>query len=123
MVAYRRNKMNLHKLTAHETKALIDSKEIKVEEVVQTYLNRIDKLDKNLGAFLYVAEGEALLKAKELDEKISRGEKLNALGGIPIAIKDNISVKGMQNTCASKILESYISPYDAHVLQVEQLFQ
>ena len=109
--------MNLHKLTAHETKTLIDSKEVKVEEVVQTYLNRIEKLDENLGAFLYVAEEEALIKAKKLDEKISRGDKLNALGGIPIAIKDNISVKGMQNTCASKILESYISPYDAHVIE------
>ena len=109
--------MNLHKLTAHETKKLIDSKEIKVEEVVRTYLNRIESLDKSLGAFLYVAEEESLAKAKELDEKINRGEKLNALGGIPIAIKDNISVMGMQNTCASKILESYISPYDAHVIE------
>lgn len=109
--------MDLHKLTAYETKALIDNKEIKVEEVIKAHLNRIESLDKKLGAFLYVAEEGAIEKAKDLDKKINNGEKLNSLGGIPIAIKDNISVKGMQNTCGSKILESYISPYDAHVIE------
>lgn len=109
--------MELHKLKAHELKVLIDNKEVKVEEVTKAHLDRIEKLDDNLGAFLYVAKEEALTKARELDKKLENGESLNGLGGIPIGVKDNISVKGMQNTCASKILEGYISPYDAHVIE------
>lgn len=109
--------MDYNKLTAHELKDLINKKEVKVEEVTQAYLDRINEVDKDLGAFLYVAEKEAIDNAKLLDEKISKGEKIQGLGGVPIGIKDNISVKGMQNTCASKILEGYISPYDAHVIE------
>ncbi|MDF2884256.1 MAG: gatA, partial [Clostridiaceae bacterium] len=60
---------------------------------------------------------EAIQHSKLLDEKISKNENLNALSGIPIGIKDNINVTGMQNTCASKILLGYKSPYDAHVIE------
>lgn len=109
--------MELHKLKAHEIKELINNKEVKVEEVTKDFLNRVENTDEKLGAFLYVAKEEAISKAKELDEKLNNGEELGALGGIPIAIKDNISVKGMQNTCASRILEGYKAPYDAHVVE------
>jgi aspartyl-tRNA(Asn)/glutamyl-tRNA(Gln) amidotransferase subunit A len=109
--------MELHKLKAHELKDMIDNKEVKVEEVTSAHLNRIEKLDENLGAFLYVAKEEALEQARNLDKKIAAGEKLKGLGGIPVGVKDNISVKGMQNTCASKILQGYIAPYDAHVIE------
>jgi len=109
--------MELHKLKAHEIKELIVKKEAKVEEVTQSYLERIDTVDVSLGAYLYVAKEEALSKAKELDKKIGEGKSIGALGGVPIAIKDNISVKGMQNTCASKILEGYKAPYDAHIVE------
>lgn len=109
--------MELYSLTAHELKDKIKTKEIKVEEVVHSYLNRIEKVDSTLGAYLYVAGEEALNKAKELDNKIASGEELKSLAGIPVAIKDNISVSGMQNTCASKILEGYKAPYDAHVIE------
>ncbi|WP_097028043.1 Asp-tRNA(Asn)/Glu-tRNA(Gln) amidotransferase subunit GatA [Clostridium peptidivorans] len=109
--------MEIYNLTAHELKDKIKTKEVKVEEVVHSYLNRIEKVDFTLGAYLYVAGEEALNKAKELDNKIASGEELKSLAGIPVAIKDNISVKGMQNTCASKILEGYKAPYDAHVIE------
>ncbi|AGK96425.1 Asp-tRNA(Asn)/Glu-tRNA(Gln) amidotransferase subunit GatA [Clostridium pasteurianum] len=109
--------MELHKLKAHELKDLIKNKDVKVEEVANAFLNRIDKTDEKIGAYLYKAEEEALSEAKKLDEKISKGEVLEGLGGVPVGIKDNINVKGMQNTCASKILEGYISPYDATVTQ------
>lgn len=109
--------MEIYNLTAHELKDKIKTKEVKVEEVVHSYLNRIEKVDSTLGAYLYVAGEEALNKAKDLDNKIASGEELKNLTGIPVAIKDNISVKGMQNTCASKILEGYKAPYDAHVIE------
>ncbi|AJA47439.1 glutamyl-tRNA(Gln) amidotransferase subunit A 1 [Clostridium pasteurianum DSM 525 = ATCC 6013] len=109
--------MELHKLKAHELKDLIKNKEVKVEEVTNSFLNRIDETDDKIGAYLYKAEEEALSEAKKLDERIAKGEVLDGLGGVPVAVKDNISVKGMQNTCASKILEGYISPYDSTVTQ------
>lgn len=109
--------MELHTLKAHELKGLIENKEVKVAEVTEAFLNRIEKVDEKTGAFLYVNKEEAVAKAKELDEKISKGEALNSLYGVPVGIKDNISVEGMQNTCASKILEGYISPYDSTVVR------
>lgn len=109
--------MELHKLKAHELKDLINNKEVKVEEVTESFFNRIDKVDDKIGAYLYKAKEEAINSSKELDAKIESGETLQGLGGVPVAIKDNISVKGMQNTCASKILEGYVSPYDATVTQ------
>ncbi|WP_026884219.1 Asp-tRNA(Asn)/Glu-tRNA(Gln) amidotransferase subunit GatA [Clostridium akagii] len=109
--------MELHKLKAHELKKLINSKEVKVEEVTNAFFNRIDTTDDKIGAYLYKAKEEAILNAKRLDTKLGADGKLEGLGGVPVAIKDNISVKGMQNTCGSKILEGYISPYDATVTE------
>lgn len=109
--------MELNKLTAHELKAMMDNKEVKVEEVTKAHLDKIEKADDKLGACLYAAHEEAIEKARKLDSKIAAGEKLNSLGGIPIGIKDNINVTGMQCTCASRILEGYKAPYDAHVVQ------
>lgn len=107
----------LYKLTAHEIKKLIVNKEVKSEEVTREYIDRIKKVDEKLGAFLYVSEEGAINRAKEVDKKISNNEHINLLSGIPVAIKDNINVKGMQNTCASKILVGYKSPYDAHIIE------
>lgn len=107
--------MELYKYKAHELKNMIRNKEVKVEEVTKEFLNRIYKTDEKIGAYLYKAQEESLNASKILDERIAKGEILEGLGGVPVAIKDNISVKGMQNTCASKILQSYISPYDATV--------
>lgn len=109
--------MEVNKLTAHEIKDLIKGKQLKVEEVTDAYLSQIEKVDDKIGAYLYVAKEEAMEKAKQLDKKIAQGEELKSLGGVPIAVKDNISVKNMQNTCASKLLEGYTSPYDAHVIE------
>jgi aspartyl-tRNA(Asn)/glutamyl-tRNA(Gln) amidotransferase subunit A len=103
--------------TACKLKSMILNKEIKVEECVRIYLDRIHKLDPKLDAYLYVAEDEAIKTAKKLDLKLASNEKLGKLFGIPVAIKDNISVSGMQNTCASKMLEGYIAPYDATAVE------
>lgn len=103
--------------TAHNLKKMILNKNIKVEEVVRAYLDRINKTDCKLGAYLYVAEEESMKRAVELDKKLASGGKVGELFGIPIAVKDNISVNGMQNTCASRMLEGYIAPYDANVIE------
>jgi len=109
--------MDLNLYTAHELSDLISNKKVKVEEVVNSHFNRIDSVDSKLGAYLYLAKTEAIDKAREIDNKISQGGKTGRLAGIPVSIKDNISVQGMQNSCASKILKGYISPYDAHVIE------
>ncbi|OPJ64178.1 Asp-tRNA(Asn)/Glu-tRNA(Gln) amidotransferase subunit GatA [Clostridium oryzae] len=107
--------MDLNKLKAHELKDLIHNKEIKISEAVESSISRIKEVDSKVGAVLYTAEEEALAQAKKLDEKFAAGESLGILGGVPVLVKDNINVKGMQCTCASKILENYKAPYDATV--------
>ncbi len=81
------------------------------EEIVAQYLDRISQ--SKLNAFIYVAGESALSRAKEIDENDIEGP----LAGIPVAIKDNISTKCIQTTCASNILNGYIPPYDAHVIE------
>jgi aspartyl-tRNA(Asn)/glutamyl-tRNA(Gln) amidotransferase subunit A len=81
------------------------------EEIVFEYLERIKK--STLNAFITVAKESALLQARDIDSQGHEG----SLAGIPIAIKDNISTKGIQTTCASKILTGYVPPYDAHVIE------
>ena len=107
--------MELSNYKAHELKEIISKKEASVEEVTKAHLDKIENVDSKVDAFLYIAKEEAIDSAKALDEKLAKGEDLGVLGGVPIGMKDNISVKGMQNTCASKILEGYISPYDSTV--------
>ena len=107
----------IYNMTAHEIKKLISGKEVKVKEVTEAFLNRVKDVDEKTGAFLYVAQEESMKRAEELDLKIQKGETLGGLGGVPVGVKDNISVNGMQNTCASKILEGYIAPYDSHVAE------
>ena len=81
------------------------------EEIVSEYLQRIES--SKLNAFVTVAKDSAIARAKEIDS----GNHDGVLAGIPIAIKDNISTKGIQTTCSSNILTGYIPPYDAHVIE------
>ena len=91
--------------------------EYSTEELVRAYLDRIEELDGQLGAMLTVDSDRAIRSAKESDEKRARGEALGTLEGIPIIIKDNICTRGLRTTCASRILEDYIPPYDATVIE------
>jgi aspartyl-tRNA(Asn)/glutamyl-tRNA(Gln) amidotransferase subunit A len=92
-------------------------KEFSAEELCQKYLEKIKKFDKEIKSFLTLAEDFAISQAKEIDEKIARGEKIPILAGIPCAIKDNILVKDLKCTAGSKILENYTAPYDATVVK------
>jgi len=86
-----------------------------VEEYVAKTLERIEKVEKKVHAFISVNEN-ALTQAKQVDKKLKAKEKIGSCLGMPISIKDNICTKGMKTTCASKILEDFVAPYDATVV-------
>jgi aspartyl-tRNA(Asn)/glutamyl-tRNA(Gln) amidotransferase subunit A len=92
-------------------------KEFSALEVCQFFLDRIETLDKKIKAFLTVTPDLALSQAKEVDEQISKGEKISLLAGVPLVLKDNILVEGVRCTAGSKILENYVAPYDAFVVK------
>lgn len=95
----------------------IKSGELTSEALVQSYIEEITKNEGTINAFLTLTCEEALAKAKEIDAKVKAGESLGRLAGIPIAIKDNICTEGVNTTCASKMLEDFIPPYDATVIK------
>ena len=105
--------MELHRLTITQAHQGLLKKEFSSLELTRTFLNRIKKNDRKISAFLTVTEDLALFQAKKVDDLISIGKNIPVLAGIPLAVKDNILVEGIKATCASKILENYIAPYDA----------
>lgn len=88
---------------------------ISVEEFVAKTLDRIKKIDEKIHAFITVDSQNALDKAKAIDKKIKSKEKTGICFGMPISIKDNICTAGLKTTCASKMLENFVAPYDATV--------
>ncbi|MDX9913153.1 MAG: Asp-tRNA(Asn)/Glu-tRNA(Gln) amidotransferase subunit GatA [Candidatus Moranbacteria bacterium] len=86
-------------------------------ELTQNYFSEIEKKDKDILAYLTLDKEIALATAQEMDEKIKKGEEFDLLGGIPMAIKDNMCVAGGRTTAASKILDNYIAPFDATVVK------
>lgn len=103
----------MHTFTAIELADKIQKGELSAEEVVKYFLKRIETLDPPLGAFLRTLPEKALAKAREIDQKRARGEKLGRLAGVPIAIKDNIHIMGELSTCGSKFLTNYKAVFDA----------
>ena len=94
---------------------LVSGKKTSVK-LTEEYLAVIKEKDSALNAFLTLTEDLALEQAQEVDQKIAKGESIGLLAGIPCAIKDNICVKGQRTTAASRMLDHYISPYDATVI-------
>ncbi|SDO87500.1 Asp-tRNA(Asn)/Glu-tRNA(Gln) amidotransferase subunit GatA [Selenomonas ruminantium] len=108
--------MRLYEKPAHVLHDMLVNKEITSVELTEDVLARIDEVEGDVKAYLTITRDEALAQAKAVDEKIARGEEISFLEGIPGAIKDNICTKGMKTTCASKILENFVPPYDATVM-------
>ncbi|MEZ0535652.1 Asp-tRNA(Asn)/Glu-tRNA(Gln) amidotransferase subunit GatA [Caldicellulosiruptoraceae bacterium PP1] len=104
-------------LTAHETIDLIKSKKVSCKEVTEAVLNRINSVEDKVKAYITLDSENALKRAEKFDEKISKGEDVGPLYGLPLAIKDNICTKDIKTTCASKILYNFVPPYDATVIK------
>lgn len=109
--------MDLTRISIKEISALLDRKEISSKELTESFFKRINDVDPKIKAFLTKTFDLARKQAEEADARIAVGERLSPLDGVPCAIKDNISTKGIRTTAASKILENYIPPYDATVIE------
>ena len=109
--------MKLFEQPAHVLHDMLVNKEITSLELTQAVLARIDEVEGDVQAYLTITREEALAQAKAVDDKIAKGEEIAFLEGIPGAIKDNICTKGIKTTCASKILQKFVPPYDATVMQ------
>ncbi len=106
-----------HSLTAREITRQISAGETTAVAVAEATIERIQREDAELGAFLLTTGEEALAAAASVDDKLQRGEKLGPLAGVPIAVKDNMCTRGIPTTAGSKILEGWCPPYNATVIE------
>src|SRR5215468_12032850 len=109
--------MNLKNITAEKLVALYRNRDLSVTEVIKSVYEEIDRVDGDVRAFLALCPERALHEAKRLDARIASGESLEPLAGVPVAIKDNMVVRDVPTTCASRILEGYIPPYTATAVE------
>ncbi|MGH3487230.1 MAG: amidase family protein, partial [Actinopolymorphaceae bacterium] len=108
---------DLTKLTATRLAEQIRAGEVSAVEVAQAHLDRIAKVDDRIRAFLHLDTEGALAAAQAVDEKRAAGEPLGPLAGVPLALKDVFTMKGVPTTCGSKILEGWRPPYDSTVVK------
>jgi aspartyl-tRNA(Asn)/glutamyl-tRNA(Gln) amidotransferase subunit A len=108
--------MSLFHATAAELLARLGKGEVSSVELTRAYLEQIDRLDTQLGAFLRVDGERALAQARRIDERRSQGNAVGSLGGLPVAIKDVLCTQGEPTTCGSRMLERFRPPYDATVV-------
>ena len=109
--------MELYELTVHELVEKLEKKEVTSEEITKSYFDRIKEKEPLVKAYVSTLEEEAMKKAREVDEKRKNGEKVSKFAGIPIGIKDNMCITGTKTTCSSKMLENFVAPYNATVIE------
>lgn len=108
--------MELHSRTINELRQMLAKREVSAVEVTRAVLKRIEEVEERVGAFITIKEEDALKQAKRADAMLQAGQA-PALCGIPVSIKDVLCTKGIRTTCGSRILESFIPPYDATVVK------
>ena len=109
--------MNLSALTLHEASKRLRSRELSSQELTEAVFQRISEAEEKVQSYLTLCKDSALEQAKRADALLKAGANLNPLLGIPIAVKDNFLTLGIKTTCASKILDDFIPPYDATVVK------
>ncbi len=108
--------MQLYELTIHEAGRLLNNREITSEQLTTAILERIEQIDHKIGAYLTICADSALQQARAADRVIAKGQA-SPLTGIPLAIKDLICTKGIRTTCASAMLDQFVPPYDATIME------
>jgi aspartyl-tRNA(Asn)/glutamyl-tRNA(Gln) amidotransferase subunit A len=109
--------MDLHELSLQQAHDLLSKREISSEQLTRLYLERIQRLDPQVKSYVTVSEELALEQAREADRRITTGEGLTPLTGIPYSVKDSLSTRGVRTTCSSKILENYKPFYDCTAIR------
>ncbi|EPP34367.1 aspartyl/glutamyl-tRNA(Asn/Gln) amidotransferase, A subunit [Chlamydia ibidis] len=107
----------MYRKSALELRTSVANGTTSATAIAEYFYNRIATQDGQVGAFLSLCRERALEKAAAVDQKRSRGEPLGKLAGVPIGVKDNIHVAGLPTTCASKMLENYVAPFNATVIE------
>ena len=108
---------NLNQLTIKQVVDGLHNHQFTSEELTSSCLEKIKLLNPQINAFISVLEEDALIAAKASDERRQKQELLSGIDGIPIALKDNLCMAGTKTTAASKILENFIAPYNATVVE------
>jgi len=109
--------VELYEMTAQDLAKTIRKGKVSAVEAVTSVLTRIEQMEPSVNAYITVMADEALARARELDNRTARGEDIGPLGGVPMGIKDCIILGGARTTAGSRILEHFIPPYDAHVIE------
>ena len=109
--------MELYEYTVHELVKKLENGEVTSTDITKSYLDRIKEKDPQVKAYVSVLEEKALAKAKQVDDNRKAGTPVSQFAGIPIGIKDNMCMTGIRTTCSSKMLENFIAPYDATVIE------
>ena len=105
--------MNLFSLTLHEASEKLRQREVSSQELTEAVFRRVAQTDGILRAYITICRDAAIADAKEADNRLRQGPAASPLLGIPIALKDNLLTRGLRTTCASRILDNFIPPYDA----------
>ena len=109
--------MNLNELTAHQLHQMLTSKEVSCRELTESVYSRLDQVEEPVHAYLTLTRDLALKQAEQVDARIAQGEEIPPLAGIPLALKDIFCTEGIPTTCGSKILEGFVPPYHADVVE------
>ena len=108
--------MELHSTTAHELAPLLQKRKISSTELTKAVLERIEKVEPRVNAYVTLTPELAMRMAQDADQRLQQGNAVTPLTGIPLAIKDNMCTRGILTSCASRILHNFVPPYDAAVV-------